>query len=521
MVERLILMRPLYLAEKKLISCVSSGKTCQSSLDIPQNSSFTNTIRGSFLRSLLVSKKCHSSGLSVAGAYIKGHVNLDGTNAIVPLRFSRCVFDALSFADASVKSMIFDRVIFSKFVGYSAKVDGDIFLKKCEIKSALELFGIEVTGTLCCKGSKIGVNEDVTSVNLITASIGGQLEFRDGFYSEGVIHLDDSKINGSLNCSNATFAGATKATFADHYDHSNRSLSALRIEIRGDLLFRNSHSVSELCFMGARIRGGVDCSGGRFDAVSKEDPLALRFSRTTIGGNVYFRNSVFAAKVEFRGSKISGGINCERAEFIAPNIPTTDLSAPDEDLSFDALSLVNATVDGGLFLRGAKFDGSLDLKSAHVGVLVDCKDSWPIQPKKGFFFRPIDRKPRNAIHLDGFTFDRFGGNAPRGAAKRLKWLKHQPKTHMGSDFRPQPFEQLIKVLRDMGASGRCPTTRDRARKTTSPKPAAAIPETRRAMGSCRIFYLDRHMGLDDGLRIPSAPSFGLHACYWINVRRVL
>ncbi len=54
------------------------------------------------------------------------------------------------------------------------------------------------------------------------------------------------------------------------------------------------------------------------------------------------------------------------------------------------------------------------------------------------------------IYLDGFTYERFAGIAPIEAETRKKWLHRQPKAHMGRDFRPQPFEQVIKVLKNMG-----------------------------------------------------------------------
>ena len=57
---------------------------------------------------------------------------------------------------------------------------------------------------------------------------------------------------------------------------------------------------------------------------------------------------------------------------------------------------------------------------------------------------------RHVIHLDGFTYERFGGIAPIDAKARKKWLKCQPAAHMSDDFKPQPFEQVIKVLKNMG-----------------------------------------------------------------------
>jgi hypothetical protein len=37
-----------------------------------------------------------------------------------------------------------------------------------------------------------------------------------------------------------------------------------------------------------------------------------------------------------------------------------------------------------------------------------------------------------------------------GVKGRVNWLLRQPPEHLGSSFRPQPFEQLVKVLREMG-----------------------------------------------------------------------
>ena len=58
--------------------------------------------------------------------------------------------------------------------------------------------------------------------------------------------------------------------------------------------------------------------------------------------------------------------------------------------------------------------------------------------------------PPRHIHLDGFTYDGFFGGSPISAAVRKQWLLCQRSSHLGESFRTQPFEQLIRVLRDMG-----------------------------------------------------------------------
>jgi hypothetical protein len=70
------------------------------------------------------------------------------------------------------------------------------------------------------------------------------------------------------------------------------------------------------------------------------------------------------------------------------------------------------------------------LTDAKVGALEDQEASWP--EKKGW------------LMLDGFVYDRIGGKAPTDAKTRRKWLRLQDGYH------PQPYEQLITVLRQMG-----------------------------------------------------------------------
>ena len=53
--------------------------------------------------------------------------------------------------------------------------------------------------------------------------------------------------------------------------------------------------------------------------------------------------------------------------------------------------------------------------------------------------------------LDGFTYERPGWNSPSDAATRKAWLSRQPQQHLSQKaFRPQPVDQLARVLRAMG-----------------------------------------------------------------------
>lgn len=73
----------------------------------------------------------------------------------------------------------------------------------------------------------------------------------------------------------------------------------------------------------------------------------------------------------------------------------------------------------------------LHLELAKAETFWDDEASWP--------------KSEN-LYLDGFRYDRLYEDAPFQAASRKKWLGLQSR----DKFRPQPYEQLATVLRQMG-----------------------------------------------------------------------
>lgn len=79
--------------------------------------------------------------------------------------------------------------------------------------------------------------------------------------------------------------------------------------------------------------------------------------------------------------------------------------------------------------------GIIDLTNVSVGCLIDHDNSWP---EKGM------------LYIDGFTFQSLGGNTSINFFERLRWLELQPEDRLGYDFRPQPFEQLVSVLKKTG-----------------------------------------------------------------------
>ena len=195
----------------------------------------------------------------------------------------------------------------------------------------------------------------------------------------------------------------------------------------------------EASFTGAQIGGDLDCRNGQFQCTGNTGSTALRFTRVEVGGNIYLSDSFEAkGKVQLDGAIVRGNIDCRGGTFSVPHSISHDAAAFGQVFSQDAVSLVNAKVASALIIAPiegkqeapAVFNGSLDLKSAHIHVLVDSPQAWPK--------RKHSNGLRNVIHLDGFTYERFGGGAPVDAGIRKKWLQRQPPAHLGRDSSPSP-----------------------------------------------------------------------------------
>jgi len=191
-------------------------------------------------------------------------------------------------------------------------------------------------------------------------------------------------------------------------------------------------ALGEVRLPGAKIGGDLVCSGGRFE---NPNGYALNADRITVSGAVLLNNG-FQAQGEVRlyGAKIGGNLDCSGGQF--------------ENPKGYAISAESMSVFGTFYFRGVKIKGgTVNLAFAHVTRLIDDLQSWP-----------------HGIVLDGFVYDTFRSalqsqanatSAPTQAKERLEWLDKQSSEHSGKakksrEFRPQPWQQLRKVLQDDG-----------------------------------------------------------------------
>jgi hypothetical protein len=279
------------------------------------------------------------------------------------------------------------------------------------------------------------------------------------------ISLEQCHLAGKLNLLDATLPGL----FLERT--SLRSLDAERLDCHGSVRINNSVVEGPVSFTGARIGGDIDCIGSHFmseddgeeDDDGKDDDC-FKCNGAEIKGNVIlgypFRDTSFFAHggVDFSGAQIDGDVRCNAVQFedevwligtrIKGDLDFSRCSLT-QGLEPAELVLTRADVGGRLFFR--KVTGALHritLRGATVAALVDDMPSWRVARE---------------LLLDGFRYSRFIDTdiqdgteewaphaSPTDAKPRIDWLERQRKDDLHKYFKPQPWEQLIKVLRDTG-----------------------------------------------------------------------
>lgn len=209
----------------------------------------------------------------------------------------------------------------------------------------------------------------------------------------------------------------------------------------------------EVRFLGAEIGGQLNCYGAK---LKNAGGMALFCDLAKVTGSVFLDEGFEAeGEVRFPSAEIGGDFYCPGGSFKnAKAAASADKS--EAPFAEAALYLQGAAIKGVLWLGPAAppnhqrvtVEGSVDLQGAHAHEFVDDRQSWPVAEVAA-----AGNKLPCHIHLDGFTYDRFAGVAKTDWQTRADWLMRQWPLHLSKDFRPQPFEQLVKVLREMGHDG--------------------------------------------------------------------
>ena len=319
------------------------------------------------------------------------------------------------------------------------------------------------------------------------------------FTSIGVVQFDGMNCQGDLNCSGGVFIRS------DEFDDGNSSvpavlscdnsrckrifLSCIWDKSAGFARFKAEGPVS---LQGAHIESDLDCSGGQFN---NPGGVAIECQGSAVGRCVFLRKAKLGQSmapfkssgiVRFTGTSVGLQFDCNGGEF--ENNRESDTEKGCAALALD-LALVNIKDTLHLGVETPKqeqssreklnefFGGSQPGKPAKPGKTGE--ETEPVRIRgslrlNGAFARNLidggflgergdgaglsrsvpeagsGRDLRCYVELDGFTYERIAGAGTCNAKFRKEWLQRQPPKHLGEDFRPQPYEQLAKVLRATG-----------------------------------------------------------------------
>jgi len=272
--------------------------------------------------------------------------------------------------------------------------------------------------TLNLQGSKLikGINGDGLRSE-------GPIFMRAGFEAGASVRLITAQIGVDLDCSSGRFDGG-KGT----------ALLLDGATIFGSFRLDDARALGEVRLVRAEIKGGLECHGTLLEN-PQGDALACQRAKIS---SVCLREGFHATgAVGFEGAQVFQDVNCAGGSFDHGAESTSRNSDAHGELrSGIALSFSGARIDGALKLKDVvRINGILDLSDLKAGRLTDDEEGWFAS--------------RGELLLDGFVYGRFA-DAPADAASRIEWLGGQNAEHLGKQFRSQPWEQLISVLRATG-----------------------------------------------------------------------
>ncbi|WP_341890894.1 hypothetical protein [Variovorax sp. YR752] len=311
-----------------------------------------------------------------------------------------------------------------------AWIEGRLDLGECAVPASLWFFRCVFDTTPLFDGARIAGGlafPDCELPGLLAerCRIEQDLALNAGCEIASEVRLQQARIGGDFNATRLTLSG-NEASLP-----GRRSLMADGLEVGGDVRMSEGFDASgEVRFAGARVRGdflaGSARVNGPVDATGARR-CALVLDRIRVHGDVRLDDGFAAAgRVSAKRAQIGGDLDCSGAAFDRVG-----------DAAWgDGISLVldRARIGGALRLwrlqaplLGASFAGT------RVKSLVDDAGTWG-----------------ERLVLDGFAYSRFGDGAPLDSGFRLAWLERQPGSHLGEDFRMQPWQRVIRVLRRMG-----------------------------------------------------------------------
>ncbi len=380
-------------------------------------------------------------GADVIGPLRPPSMGRNGGNAAV--QFWACNFDSpVDMSGAEFLVLRFVDCRLPAFIGASIRVSADLDLSGSQF-SGVSDYESELSSVGTC------------AVHLNNARIGGKLDLcstaRSRFTALHVIRLDGARVDGDVSFAGALLdgRGAPAVSAPSIIVGSNvdlRPAAGYRFDAKGEVGFAAAQIAGDLTCDGARLANpdgrALHCEDLKVESVflTSDDTAKLPFEArgrlnfltAIIGGSFFLTNARLAPGPDYRGLLRKGGpvaINLQQAR-VSNALAFSNVGAlPDESASLSP-GEPPVPVRGWFLLTSAQFNLVLD----------NVETGWPAA---GY------------LDLDGATYERIRHVASGDlAAKRLAWLRRQfpDGTPDAASFRPQPYEQLSRVLRQHGLS---------------------------------------------------------------------
>ncbi|MFT5043016.1 MAG: hypothetical protein ACI8TX_004013 [Hyphomicrobiaceae bacterium] len=378
-------------------------------------------------------------GADVTGPLLPPTATLQFGRAAV--QFRECNFDSpVDLSGARFLVLRFMDCVLPAFIGASLHVSAD-----------LDLSGSRISGVSDYESELSHVGS--VAIHLNNARIGGKLDLsstdRSRFTAAGTIRLDGAQIDGSICLAGALLDGhgAPALSARSVTVGSNVELEPAaghRCEINGEVVLVAAQVTGDLVCSGTRLSNpdgrALHCEDMKVESVflssNDEDNLPfeargrLNFLTAIIGGSFFMSNARLAPGPDYKGLLKKGGpivINLQQAR-ISNALALRNIGALGDEPGENLLDSKATPVRGWFLLTGTQVNAILD----------DVKTGWPAAG-----FLDIEGATYTSIrHLDG-------GDV---TSKRIVWLRRQFPEGIPdpSSFRPQPYEQLTRTLRQDG-----------------------------------------------------------------------
>ena len=255
----------------------------------------------------------------------------------------------------------------------------------------------------------------------------------------GPLRLIGADITSQLICRDAKLSGRT-----------NKGAVLIADGMKAESVFLNGEFVATgaVRLSGANITGQLNCRGAHIDGEDANHCSLVAFGMRVDDDVLLDQGFKAAGTLLFQSARIGGSV------WLKP-----EALAGRDKVALNATGM--QVSDLFVWEPAAEVLGQVKLAGAAVGQL---EDNWAGGRTNGFW--PTDKQ----LHLDGFTYGRFGGNQRVTMKQRLKWIRSQYGSeldvsfwkhpinwwaihHHHSDeirFASQPYEQLAAVYRQTG-----------------------------------------------------------------------